>query len=151
MKLLLTILSLFVSTILIAQSVAINNDASLPDNTSILDIKSSTKGLLIPRMSTNEKKSILSPVIGLTVFDTTSYTYSIYRGDVNGGWADLQHNYQNFWASSGTHVYNTNLGNIGIGTNSPASTLTINAIDPVLALMNNGLSNSFIIIIWVGM
>jgi hypothetical protein len=35
----------------ISQSVAINNDASLPTPGSMLDIKSSSKGLLIPRIA----------------------------------------------------------------------------------------------------
>ena len=38
-----------------AQSVAINTDASLPNASAILDIKSITKGLLIPRMTTVQR------------------------------------------------------------------------------------------------
>ena len=35
-----------------AQNVAINTDGSLPNKNAMLDIKSDSKGLLIPRMST---------------------------------------------------------------------------------------------------
>jgi len=31
--------------------VAINNDGSLPDNSAILDVKSTNKGMLLPRMT----------------------------------------------------------------------------------------------------
>jgi len=53
-----------------AQNVAINNDASLPDNSAILDIKSGTKGLLIPRMNTAAMAAIVNPAKGLLVLDT---------------------------------------------------------------------------------
>lgn len=34
--------------------------------------------------------------------------------------------------------------NVGIGTTSPGSTLTINATDPVIGIMNNGMAHSFL-------
>ena len=54
-----------------AQNVAINNDASLPDNSAILDIKSGTKGLLIPRMNSAAITAIPNPAKGLLVLDTS--------------------------------------------------------------------------------
>ncbi|MEO6540689.1 MAG: hypothetical protein ABIN74_06860 [Ferruginibacter sp.] len=55
-----------------SQSVAINNDGSSPSNSAMLDIKSSTKGILIPRTSTSSKVAIPGPAKGLLIFDTTS-------------------------------------------------------------------------------
>lgn len=52
-----------------AQSLAVNNDGSTADASAILDIKSSTKGLLIPRVSTTG--SITSPATGLIIYVTT--------------------------------------------------------------------------------
>jgi hypothetical protein len=37
----------------------------------ILDIKSTSKGILIPRMSTTDRNAIITPATGLQVFDTT--------------------------------------------------------------------------------
>lgn len=56
-----------------AQSVAINNDGSLPNTAAILDIKSANKGILIPRVSLtneNDNTTIPSPAVSLLVFNT---------------------------------------------------------------------------------
>jgi trimeric autotransporter adhesin len=57
----------------IAQNVAINEDGSTPHPSAILDIKSGNKGILIPRMSTAQRQSIIVPKTakGLLVYDTT--------------------------------------------------------------------------------
>ncbi len=49
--------------------VAINSDNSNPDSSAILDIKSTDKGLLIPRMSTAQRDAIASPAKGLRVYN----------------------------------------------------------------------------------
>lgn len=56
------------------QSVAINEDGSLPDPKAILDVKSYNKGILIPRMSTADRLAIEAPR-GLLVFDTTTNSF----------------------------------------------------------------------------
>ncbi|MBK8608624.1 MAG: hypothetical protein IPL84_01355 [Chitinophagaceae bacterium] len=129
---------------LFAQSVAINTDGSQPDNTALLDIKSNSKGFLAPRMTSAQRTGIVSPAIGLTVFDTDSYSYWVYRGDVNGNWAELQHNYQNYWSASGANIYNNNNGNIGMGINNPAEKLSINATNPSIQLLNAGSAKGYL-------
>src|SRR5215471_9982755 len=62
------------------QAVGINTDGSLPDASSILDIKSTGKGLLIPRMTTAQRTAITSPASGLMVFDTNSKSFWYYDG-----------------------------------------------------------------------
>jgi len=44
------------------------------------------------------------------------------------------------WATNGTNIYNTNSGNVGIGTNSPGSLLTAsrNTTEPTIAVRNAG-------------
>jgi trimeric autotransporter adhesin len=58
----------------IAQNVAINEDGSLPDPGAILDLNSTNKGVLIPRMSTADRLAIAAPR-GLLVFDTTTNSF----------------------------------------------------------------------------
>jgi len=53
-----------------AQNIAINEDGSSPDASSILDLKSSNKGLLIPRMITTEMSAITTPAKGLLIYNT---------------------------------------------------------------------------------
>lgn len=144
MKKIIVLLLLLTPFILFAQSVAINTDGTQADNTALLDIKSTTKGLLIPRMTSAERTAIPAPALGLTVFDINTISYWIYRGDLNNGWVEMVHSQQNYWTPTGIHIYNNNLGNVGIGTNTPASKLTINGIDPVIGLMNNGIATGSI-------
>ena len=56
------------------QNVAINTDGSLPNANAILDIKSFSKGLLIPRMSSSAR-SIIPHTKGLLVYDTTTNSF----------------------------------------------------------------------------
>jgi len=49
-----------------------------PNASSILDITSTTKGVLFPRMTTTQKNAISSPVAGLVVFDTTLGKLCVY-------------------------------------------------------------------------
>ena len=50
--------------------VSINTDGSLPDNSAMLDVKSATRGMLIPRMSAAQRDAIVSPATGLLIFCT---------------------------------------------------------------------------------
>lgn len=55
-----------------AQNVAVNNDGSLPNANAILDIKSSNKGILIPRIDYNNRPTGISVPAGLLVFVTAN-------------------------------------------------------------------------------
>jgi hypothetical protein len=138
MKSIIALLIVIVPLSLTAQNIAINTDGSQPDNTAILDIKSTSKGLLIPRLTTLQRTSIAGPAIGLTVFDLDTYSFWLYRGDINGGWVELLNSLDKHWNRIGTTVFSTNPGNIGIGTNSPTEKLTINATDPGISFLNAG-------------
>jgi uncharacterized protein (TIGR02145 family) len=49
----------------------INTDNSLPDNSAMLDVKSTNKGFLPPRITTTQMNAIISPAEGLTIYNTT--------------------------------------------------------------------------------
>ena len=51
-----------------------------PSISAILDLSSTTKGVLIPRMTTVERDLIASPPVGLQLFDTTLNTPVFYDG-----------------------------------------------------------------------
>jgi hypothetical protein len=57
-----------------AQSIAINNDGSKPDPNAIVDVKSTTKGVLLPRMTTAERHAIPNTK-GLLLYDTDDSLY----------------------------------------------------------------------------
>ncbi|WP_162915307.1 hypothetical protein [Paraflavitalea soli] len=50
--------------------VGINSDGSGPDNSAMLEVKSTTKGLLIPSMTAAQRTGIATPATGLLVFQT---------------------------------------------------------------------------------
>lgn len=64
----------------LAQNVGINATGALPDPKAMLDIASTSSGLLIPRMTTAQRDAISSPAVGLQVFNLTTNTLDIYRG-----------------------------------------------------------------------
>jgi hypothetical protein len=71
---------LFNSSLLLAQ-VGINTDGSAPDGSAILDMKSETKGVLLPRLTVYQQKTIESPATGLIVFNIDSLDVYIYTGN----------------------------------------------------------------------
>lgn len=96
-----------------AQSVGIGT--STPNASAQLEIASTTKGLLLPRMTTTQRTAIAGPVAGLMVFDTDFKEYYQHDGST---WRKLLNS--SFWNSSSTRswIYNTT-DSIGIGTTSP--------------------------------
>jgi hypothetical protein len=79
--------------ILSGQGISINNDGIPPDNSAMLDVNSGNKGLLIPRMSTADRLSILNPANGLMVFDITTgnfnYMNTTWKEMIYNGFPDL--------------------------------------------------------------
>jgi microcystin-dependent protein len=67
--------------------VGINDDASSPDASAMLDIKSTSKGVLIPRMTTLQRTNINSPATGLLVFDLTTESFWF---NTSAGWVELK-------------------------------------------------------------
>ena len=70
----------FFNVSLFAQSVAINNIGNPPHSSAMLDVKSDTKGMLIPRLSSRARKSMVNPASGLLVYDSTEVTLFMYDG-----------------------------------------------------------------------
>lgn len=77
---------LFLPTFLFSQGVSINANGASPDAMAIVDISSTTKGLLIPRMTTVQRDDILTPPTGLHIFNLTSNTLDIYKST---GWESV--------------------------------------------------------------
>ena len=60
----------FFSLSLAQQGVAITTDGSSAHSSAILDIKSNSKGILIPRLTGAQKNTIQAPAMGLLVYQT---------------------------------------------------------------------------------
>jgi hypothetical protein len=107
-----------------AQSVAINNDGSIANASAILDLKSTTKGFLTPRMTQAQRDLINNPAMGLMIFQTDN-TPGYYFYNVSA-WTQVATtgSLNNLWSANGTDIYNNNTAYVGIGTNTPVSKLT---------------------------
>jgi|GEM_PF-532240 len=90
-----------------------------PDVSAEVDITSSNRGFLPPRMTAVQRTSIAMPAQGLIVYDTDSTSLMVYDGS---RWIRLQSQ----WTVSGNNISNSNSGNVGIGSNAmPGSKLTV--------------------------
>lgn len=98
-----------------------------PVASSVLDLTSTTQGLLIPRMTTLQKNAISSPAIGLVVYDTNfndTYQYT------NAG-----------WLSMGAGGNPSPFTNLGVGTTGTIVTgVTVNTITQSILIPANTLA-----------
>src|SRR5437773_1228996 len=92
---------------LYSQSVAINTDGTLAHSSAMLDIKTTSKGLLIPRMSSSQRTAISSPATGLMVFDTDTNTFWYFNGTA---WTNLSGAGWFLTGNAGTNAANNFLG-----------------------------------------
>jgi hypothetical protein len=63
----------------------VNSTGAEPATSSILDVSSSTKGFLMPRMTTTQRDAIVSPANGLMIYNTSIGELQVYEG----GWKIL--------------------------------------------------------------
>ena len=63
-----------------AQNVGVNEDGSTPDPTAILDIKSTDKGLLVPRTDTATVNAVGTPATSLLIYQSSDNTFYYYNG-----------------------------------------------------------------------
>jgi hypothetical protein len=120
------LLFLFLASCLSASSqVAINTDGSNPDNSAMLDVKSTTRGLLAPRMTLAQRNAIVSPATGLVIFQTND-TPGLY---INSGtpalpaWGLVGIN-TGQWLTNSPDIY-YNSGKVGINTSAPLASFHV--------------------------
>ncbi|MCW5898296.1 MAG: hypothetical protein KIT10_03415 [Flavobacteriales bacterium] len=164
MRSLILFLTLIASHVSIAQGVGINNPA--PDPSALLDLTSTDKGLLVPRMTTAQRDGIPVPALSLLIFNTTNERFEYHNGSawvpfiLNTGWLTTG----NAGTNAATNfvgttdnvplVLRTNNteqlriqgnGNVGIGVNAPMHRLDVQGdaffrsafMDPGLRISTN--------------
>jgi uncharacterized protein (TIGR02145 family) len=80
MKTIALLLALLLATTLSAQ-VSISTDSSSPDNSAMLDVKSNSKGFLLPRMTNAERDAITDPAPGLIIYNSEQRVLQIFDGN----------------------------------------------------------------------
>jgi hypothetical protein len=115
MQKLLLILLICGNRVAMAQ-VSISATASTPNASAMLDVQSTTKGFLLPRMTAVQRNAIASPANGLAVYDTDSAAVFIRQASQ---WIKQQNTSDVVWRKNGNNIFNANSNNVGIGTNDP--------------------------------
>lgn len=73
-----------VNTPAFSQNVAINATGANPHASAALDVSSTNKGLLIPRMTITERNAISNPARGLIVYNLTDSCLNVFDGSWSG-------------------------------------------------------------------
>jgi hypothetical protein len=102
---------------------AVGINTPVPDPTSILDITSTTRGVLFPAMTTTQRDAITGPAVGLTVYNTDLNVHQFWNGTC---WVNVGQTVCSFtYALSQSHttdcLFKSNF-------NSVSDTLTISLI-----------------------
>jgi hypothetical protein len=120
------------------QGIGINTDGSSPHSSAMLDVKSTSKGFLVPRMTAAERLAITNPATGLMVYETTSNLHWIFNGT---NWGSVGNSGPQ-WTNNGANIFNTYTGNVGIGLNANINErLTIKGNMLVTYATSNGRAN----------
>lgn len=105
-------LIILISNTLFAQNVGINT--TTPHFSAALDIQSTTRGILIPRMSSTERLAIINPATGLMVFDNTTGSFWFRKVST---WTQLMDFSTAQWEENSTTIWPTNASRLTIAPN----------------------------------
>ncbi|MCD4683853.1 MAG: hypothetical protein K8R86_11270 [Bacteroidales bacterium] len=96
-----------------AQNTCISDASHTADASAVLDVYSTTRGMLVPSLASNP--SVSNPANGLLYFNTTSNSFKYNSGSTaSPSWTELS--YGSLWTTNGTDTYLSNPGeNIFIG------------------------------------
>jgi len=136
-KIFLLIVLVILCDLAYTQGVSINQTGAVSDTSALLDVSSSSKGVLIPRLSTVERNSISIPAEGLMLFNTDSSCFEFYT---NFQWKNLC-GFSNINDTVGNIEYDTYPRMIGYGGGLGASSRNI---------MRNGFQDEDILIMYSG-
>ncbi len=123
----------------IAQNVGIGT--SVPDANALLDVSSSTKGILIPRMTLAQRNAIPGIALGLMIYQTDNNPgfYVNKSSALATNWVPITEG-KNLWTTSlgnSNYISNINTGNVGIGTTLPEMKFAVTNDDSAIAIFNN--------------
>ena len=134
---LLSILMSLFSSVAKAQSVGVNDDGLLPHTSAMLDVRSSSKGLLAPRMTQTQRDAIAGPATGLLIYQTDGTAgFYFYNGS---SWAQVS-GASTSWRLNGNAGTNPAVNFIGTTDNQPllfkANNLIAVLLIPVVLKLN---------------
>ena len=112
--------NLLIAALIVVPAFAFSQNVGIgtltPNNSAQLEVASTSKGLLIPRMNSGQRTAISSPAQGLQVYDTDTNSFWYYNGSA---WTELTvgGGGPNYWSlGSGGSIYNNNPWKVMLGT-----------------------------------
>ncbi len=110
-----------------AQNISINANGAAPDTSSMLDISSTTTGLLIPRMTSTQRDSIILPANALLLYNVTAKALNIYNN--------------NRWEAISSTRATTNIVNVSALSDLPAPVGSSILLDATKMYIFSGIVN----------
>ncbi|MBO9658392.1 MAG: hypothetical protein J7527_06170 [Chitinophagaceae bacterium] len=124
------------------QNVGVNSDGSTPDNSAMLDVKSTSKGMLVPRMTLAERNLISLPANGLLIYQTDNSPGFYYNSGTSAAPAWTAITAGVGAAALGVIATNTAAQNLPTGGSAVAPTaITFNSYPAIPGVTNTGTFN----------
>jgi len=114
-----------------SQTGSVGIGTTSPNSSAALEIASSTKGILIPRMSSVQRNAIPSPAAGLMVYDNTTNSFW-FRNNIS--WVEISDTANNIWKKNGSNAVVNVPDNVGIGNDTPQYHLDIRKPNATIGL-----------------
>ncbi len=110
-----------------------------PNSTALLDLTSTTKGFLAPRMTTTQRDAITSPATGLQIYNTTTNKLNVYNGSA---WVEVGGS--SLFTDGGTTTYLTSqTDDVAFGGTDSGAPFFFDESAELLTLTNTTSGNSF--------
>ena len=139
-KILFTVVLIVYSVLAFTQGLGINTTGAAADGSAMLDVNSTTRGALFPRMTLAQRSAIATPATGLLVYQTDGLNGFYYNAGTPAvpNWIRLSA--ENYWTLNGSNnIYNNNSGGfVGIGTATPAERLHVSGTESNISTFNGG-------------
>lgn len=131
-------------------SLKIGSTIGIGDTKSVLDLQSTTKGILTPRMTTTQRDAITSPPEGLEVYNLTTNSKNYYNGTI---WKESLSNISGSFSGVGavTTTFTVTIGQTMANTTYKVNATPSNVLSAAVFYINNKTTTAFDVVYLAGL